>query len=349
MDQTAHIIDSKSGGDAPRPAVSLVVPAYNEAPTIAAFYEATCSAFEEYGGDCQIVFVDDGSVDGTYKELAALVEKAGSPCQVTVISLSRNFGKEAALYAGLEHARGEIVGFIDADLQQRPETFREMCELLIANPEYDCVAAYQKKRRGGLRSWASRRFYGVFSKSSHMDVVEDASDFRVFRRGVAEALLSMPEYHRFSKGLFAWIGFKTLPFPYEPDERSAGKTNWPLTKLARYAIGGVMSFTTLPLKVAIVLGGIASTAAVIYLIVVIVQRLACGIDVPGYATIVVLILFFGGLQLLVLGVIGSYLARAYIQGKNRPIYITRRIIESESKTPVKAGKEAGKPGDSIPD
>jgi glycosyltransferase involved in cell wall biosynthesis len=303
---------------------SMIVPGFNEAENIRPFYSAAIEAFADFPGSYEIVFVDDGSSDGTLEAMRAVSQLPDLPCDIRIVSFSRNFGKESAMYAGLEHARGRFQGFIDSDLQQQPSTMRKMLELLMENRSYDCVAAYQENRKdSAFRNWFSRKFYGILQRSSRMSVVPDASDFRVFRRVVGDALLSMPEYNRFSKGLFAWVGFKTLPYPYTPDERLAGDSSWSFSKLVRYAIGGLLSFTTAPLKFSMLLGSIVSIAAVVYLLVIVFQVLLFGVDVPGFATIVALILLFGGLQLFFLGVIGEYLGRAYIQGKNRPIYIAR--------------------------
>ncbi|MBR2835155.1 MAG: glycosyltransferase family 2 protein [Coriobacteriales bacterium] len=324
--------DSAAPAKQNRCALTLVVPGFNEEENIDAFYEATVAAFESFEESYQIVFVDDGSRDATFEKMQNIAGRDNLPCEVTVISFSRNFGKEAALYAGLEYAFGDVIGFIDADLQQHPETLLEMYRILMANDDCDVVAAYQSQRtEGGIKNWLSEKFYGVLAASSHMDVLADASDFRVFRRYVAQALLSMPENDRFSKGLFSWIGFKTIPFPYVPNERNAGHTTWSYPKLLRYAIDGLMSFSTFPLKVATYIGWFSAICAILYLIFVIVKRFVLGADVPGYATIVVLVLFFGSIQLLVLGSVGSYLGRDYIQGKGRPIYIARRIIMSTSQ------------------
>ena len=309
--------------------LTLVVPAFNEQENVIPFYEETVRVFSEEDIRYQIVFVDDGSSDNTLDQMKTVAALPDKPCRVSIVPFSRNFGKEAALYAGMEHAAGQVISFIDADLQQQPATLLLMYKELLGHPEYDCVAAYQENRRDkGLRSWLSGQFYKALEGSSHMEVIADASDFRVFKHEVAQALLNMPEYHRFSKGLFAWVGFKTLPYPYTPDERNAGETSWSLKKLFKYALGGLISFTTLPLKAAIWIGGITSGIALLYLIVVVFQRLLFGVDVPGYATIVVLILLFGGLQLLFLGILGIYLGRDYEQGKHRPIYISRNIIDS---------------------
>ena len=311
--------------------VSFIVPAFNEEGNIEPFFDAVVAALALQLDDvsCEVVFIDDGSSDATFAVMLRILrEKSCERARVKAVSFSRNFGKEAALYAGLHHAIGDIVAFVDADMQQPPAVAFEMVQVLRDQPEYDCVAAYQKARRQGwLLAKCSSAFYRVLGSSSNMDVVADASDFRVFRAPVARALMQLPEYHRFSKGLFSWVGFRTLPFPYTPAERLSGKTTWSFPKLVRYALNGVISFTTKPLRIATWLGLLSSLAAVIYFVVVIIQNLAFGIDVPGYTTIVCLILLLGGIQLLVLGIIGEYLARVYVQGKNRPVYIERRYEE----------------------
>ncbi len=317
--------DSESGID-----LTLVASAYNEQDNVEPFYEAAVSAADAAGKSLEIVFVDDGSADATGRRLREVVERAGREGRaVRVVSFSRNFGKEAAMYAGLGQASGRHCCFIDADLQQRPETAFAMLAELEENPGFDCVAAVQENRRQSrVRAWFSRRFYGAFSSSSGLDVVDGASDFRVFTRPVADALLRMPEYFRFSKGLFAWVGFKTLPFAYTPDERLSGTTTWSFSSLVRYAAEGVISFSTFPLRIATLCGGLCAFAALVYAVVVAIQRIAFGVEVPGYATIVILVLLIGGVQLLVLGVMGEYLARAYIQGKHRPVYIVRETLSS---------------------
>lgn len=207
-----------------------------------------------------------------------------------------------------------------------------MVEKLFADQSIDCVAAYQEhRRRSRLRNWFSSFFYKLLGSTSGMDVVADASDFRAFRRNMRDALLGMPEYYRFSKGLFSWIGFKTLPFPYVPEDRLSGETSWSFWKLAKYAVSGLMSFSTAPLRIATWLGTGASALSIIYMVVVVAQRLMFGVEVPGYATIVSLVLLLGGLQLLVLGIVGEYLARVYTQGKNRPIYIKRSFESSDPR------------------
>lgn len=317
--------------------VSLIAPAYNEEGNIAAFARAAASAFGDLpeGWGCEVVFVDDGSRDGTLAAMHAVLDDGeirAAGLAIKVVEFSRNFGKEAALYAGLEHAEGDISVLIDTDMQQPPAVARQMVEVLLANPNVDCVAAYQEhRRRSKLRNWFSSFFYKLLGATSGMDVVADASDFRAFRSNMREALLGMPEYYRFSKGLFSWIGFKTLPFPYIPEDRLSGETSWSFWKLAKYAVGGLMSFSTSPLRIATWLGTGASALSIIYMVVVVAQRLMFGVEVPGYATIVSLVLLLGGLQLLVLGIMGEYLARVYTQGKNRPIYIRRSFKSSDPR------------------
>ena len=205
-----------------------------------------------------------------------------------------------------------------------------MYRMLQANPSADCVAAFQEHRNeGAVLSFFKHAFYKTFDATSRLNVMPDASDFRVFHRRVADALLSMPESFRFSKGMFAWVGFEPLPFPYTPANRVEGETKWSFRKLFRYALDGIFAFTTAPLRIATVVGMLVSLFSLIYLIVVIVQKICFGIAVEGYATIVVLILLLGGIQLCCLGIIGEYIARTYIQTKGRPIYIAKDVIKND--------------------
>lgn len=316
--------------------LSLIVPCYNEELNIRPFYEAAVQAFSDIGYDYELVFVNDGSRDGTYNELKKLSE--GQEAPVTVLNFSRNFGKEAAIYAGLQAAKGEYLSLIDADLQQRPEIVADMVELLDKHEEYDCITAFQENRKEGkLMTWCKDTFYKVINKMCDIDFVSGASDFRTFRRCVAEAVLSMPEYDRFSKGIFSWIGFETMYIPYNVEERHAGETKWSFWKLIKYAIQGMVSFSTFPLKLATFFGGVVSALAILYMIVVVIQKIVFSIDIPGYPTIIVLILLLGGLQLMILGILGEYLARDYMQGKKRPIYILKSRWSYEDK--VSGGKE----------
>lgn len=305
--------------------LSLVVPCYNEAENVAAFQEAVLQAFKGCGYEYEIIFIDDGSRDSTLAELKKLY--AAQRCPVSIISFSRNFGKEAGLYAGLRHAAGDYICLIDADLQQRPELARQMAALLDEQPDVDVVAAYQDKRRDSpILKFFKRGFYGLINRLSSVQLHPDASDFRTFRRSVAESILALPEYHRFSKGIFAWVGFHTAFIPYTACPRAAGTTKWSFRKLFRYAIDGIIGFSTAPLRAATYIGLVSSAAALVYLIAVILQKLTRGIDVPGYATIIVLILFLGGMQLFCLGLIGEYIGKIFEQSKHRPIYLPREEL-----------------------
>lgn len=308
--------------------LSLVVPCYNEAENVTLFQEETIKAFQNCGYSYEIVFVDDGSQDATLHQLKKIY--AGGKCPVKVVSFSRNFGKESALYAGLQHASGDYISLIDADLQQRPEIVRDMVAFLDENPDYDVVAAYQDRRKEGkLLSFLKKSFYRVINRLSDVTLQPEASDFRTFRRSVRDSILELGEYHRFSKGIFAWVGYKTKFIPYTACARAHGKTKWNFGKLMNYAIEGIIGFSTAPLRLATWLGGATGIAAALYLVVVLLQKLIRGIDVPGYATIVLLILFFASVQLFCIGIIGEYVGRSFEQSKNRPIYIAKEILENE--------------------
>ena len=310
--------------------LSLVVPCYNEAENVAAFQDAAIIAFSDCGYDFEIVFVDDGSKDATLHELRKLYK--AQKCPVKVVSFSRNFGKEAGIYAGLKQASGEYICLIDADLQQRPEIARDMVKILEEQPEYDVVAAYQDRRgESKILSFFKKGFYNLINKLSNVNLKSDASDFRTFRRSVAESIISMGEYHRFSKGIFAWVGYNTCFIPYTACERAAGVSKWNFWKLFNYAIDGIIGYSTKPLRIATFLGSMTSVAAFIYLIIVILQKFIAGIDIPGYATIIVLILLLGGIQLLCIGIIGEYVGRTFEQSKNRPVYIAKEILNYEEK------------------
>ena len=306
--------------------LSLVVPCYNEAENVAAFQDAVIGAFQGCGYDYEIVFVNDGSKDATLHNLKKLHAKQA--CPVKVISFSRNFGKESGIYAGMEHADGEYIAIIDADLQQRPEIVRDMVKILDEETQYDVVAAYQDRRgEGKVLSFFKKSFYSIINKLSTVKLQPDASDFRTFRRSVRDSLLSLAEYHRFSKGIFAWVGYDTKFIPYTACERNAGTTKWNFRKLMNYAIDGIIGFSTAPLRLATYLGGLTGIAAVIYMLVVILQKLIWGIDVPGYATIITLILLLGAVQLVCIGIIGEYVGRTFEQSKNRPVYLAKEVLD----------------------
>ena len=310
--------------------LSLVVPCYNEAENVSAFQEAVIAAFEGCGYDFEIVYVNDGSKDATLHNLKKIFSQ--QKCPVKVVSFSRNFGKESAIYAGMSHASGEYISLIDADLQQRPEIVREMVQILEDKPEYDVVAAYQDRRgEGKLLSFFKKSFYAVINRLSDATLHSDASDFRTFRRSVAESILALDEYHRFSKGIFAWVGYETCFIPYTACPRAAGTTKWNFKKLLNYAIEGIVGFSTKPLRMATYLGVATAFVALLYLIFVVLEKLIAGIDIPGYATIIVLILLLGGIQLLCIGIIGEYVGKTFEQSKGRPIYIPKEILTYEDK------------------
>ena len=310
--------------------LSLVVPCYNEAESVHLFLDAVIGAFDGCGYDYEVVFVNDGSRDTTLFQLKKIF--AAQRCPVKVVSFSRNFGKESAIYAGMQQAVGEYVSLIDADLQQRPEIVRDMVRLLDEKPEYDVVAAYQDRRgEGKVLSFFKKSFYSLINKLSTVKLHPDASDFRTFRRCVAEDLIAMAEYHRFSKGLFAWVGYETCFIPYTAEERVAGTTKWSFRKLLNYAIDGIIGFSTAPLRMATYLGSVSAMAAVLYLFWVIFEKLAFGINIPGYATIIVLILGLGALQLICIGIIGEYVGRTFEQSKGRPVYLAKEILTYEDQ------------------
>ena len=308
--------------------LSLVVPCFNEAENVAAFQEAVIGAFAGCGYDYEIIFVDDGSRDATLHNLKKL--HAAQTCPVKVVSFSRNFGKESAIYAGMTQACGDYISLIDADLQQRPEIVRDMVKILDEQPEYEVVAAYQDRRgEGKVLSFFKKSFYHIINKLSSVKLKADASDFRTFRSSVKDSILALGEYHRFSKGIFAWVGYDTCFIPYTACERHAGTTKWSFRKLLNYAIEGIIGYSTAPLRLATYLGTFSGIAAVLYMIVVILQKLIWGINIPGYASVIVLLLFFSALQLFCIGIIGEYVGRTFEQSKNRPIFIAREILTYE--------------------
>lgn len=309
--------------------LSLVVPCYNEQDNVQLLYSACKDVFSDKLDNFEVVFVNDGSRDNTWKELKELYEKEKN---IKLVNFSRNFGKEAAMYAGLQKAVGDYVTIIDADLQQRPETVLKMVEFLDNNDDFDCVVAYQDERREGkLLSFYKKCFYKLINAVCEIDFRSGASDFRTFRHNMVESILEMKEYFRFSKGIFSWVGYNVHYMPYIAEERNAGKTSWSFRKLFKYAMEGILAFTTFPLKLATYAGGICSFLSLLYMVVVIIQKLAFGIDIPGYPTLIVLILFIGGIQMILLGIIGLYISKMYIEGKRRPIYIAKEYLDSAEK------------------
>ena len=281
--------------------------------------------------DYEFVFVNDGSKDRTFAKLKEIYQQNKNAYNIKVLSFSRNFGKESAIYAGLQKATGDVVCLIDADMQQRPEVVVEMLQHMENDPELDCVTAYQEKRKENkLISWVKSMFYKIINKISDVDFVNGASDFRLLKKNMVDAILEMTEFHRFSKGLFSYVGFNTKYIPYKVAERESGESKWSIKGLFKYALEGILAFSTMPLKIATVLGFFVSLCSILYLITVFIQKLAFGISVPGYATIVILILLIGGMQLFFLGVLGEYIARMYVQVKNRPIYILKDYLNTDN-------------------
>ncbi len=306
-----------------RSLVSIVCPCYNEEAMLPLYYEAmigrVLTPLTDY--DFELILVNDGSKDGTLdilRSLAKLDER------VKYLSFSRNFGKEAAMYAGLKNAKGDFVCVMDCDLQDPPEMIEEMLRRL-AQEDCDCVATRRVTRKGEpkIRSVFARAFYRVINRISDTEFVDGARDFRMMRRCVADAVLELGEYHRFSKGIFMWVGFDTVWLEYENVERAAGETKWSFWKLTRYAIEGIVSFSTTPLRIATAVGSTASAIALVYMIVRVVIALIWGNPVAGYPSLLAIMLFLGGLILLALGIIGEYVARTYMQVKQRPIYIQK--------------------------
>lgn len=303
--------------------LSIVVPCYNEQEAIPLFYPAVEKVVSKMPLETEYWFINDGSADDTLNEMRKL--HATDPQRVHYVSFSRNFGKEAGLYAGLEAATGDYVVVMDADLQDPPEYLPEMYKY-IASGEYDCVGMRRTDRKGEakFKSFLSDQFYNVINKISDTKIVSGARDYRMMTRQMVDAVLSMKEYNRFSKGIFNWVGFKTKYLPYKNVERVAGTTDWSTWKLFKYAIDGITDFSEAPLALATWIGGVTAFIAVIGLIVVIVRYFVDpGSSTVGWASLVCIMLFLGGVQLLCLGIVGRYIGRIYMQVKKRPIYIVK--------------------------
>ncbi|EMA6343377.1 glycosyltransferase family 2 protein [Bacillus cytotoxicus] len=310
--------------------LSIVVPCYNEEKVLRSFYLETSLEVHKLDTDYEFVFVNDGSKDDT---LNILRDLANSDSAVHYISFSRNFGKEAAMLAGLKYATGDAVVIMDADLQHPPSLIKDMIEGY--NAGYDQVIA--KRTRTGdspIRSFISRLYYKVMNKFVDIELVDGIGDFRLLSRRAVDSLLSLSEYNRFSKGLFSWIGFKELIIEYENVLRSDGESKWTFSKLLNYGIDGVISFNNKPLRLSIYLGLLTTLLAILYVITTFIQIMIDGIDVPGYFTLISAILFIGGIQLIFLGVIGEYIGRIYYETKRRPHFIVAEKKVSEVKQTV---------------
>lgn len=302
---------------------SCIVPCFNEEEVIPLYYEEMQKVRKQEEGkiDFEIIFIDDGSKDKTLEVIKKLSEQ--DEC-IHYVSFSRNFGKEAAMYAGFEHANGEYVVTMDVDLQDPPHLIPEMIRS-IEEEGYDSVATRRVTRKGEppIRSFFARRFYGLINKISDADIVNGARDFRMMKRDMVNAILSMPEYNRFTKGIFGWVGFKTKWIEFENVERAAGETKWSFWKLFRYALEGIIAFSTVPLTIVSLIGVIVCIIAFLFLLFVVIRAAIFGDPVAGWPSLICVISFLSGIQLLGIGVVGMYLSKTYLETKKRPIYIKK--------------------------
>ncbi len=309
--------------------LSIIVPCYNEQENIFDFYDAVLQTegfFRERDVDFEFIFVDDGSTDGTAAKVKELNTKED---RAHLVSFSRNFGKEAAMYAGLQHAKGDCVVVMDCDLQDPPALLPEMYKA-IADEGYDSVATRRVNRKGEppIRSFFARKFYKLINKVSNTEIVDGARDYRLMTRQFVDAILSMQEYNRFSKGIFGWVGFKNKWLEFQNVERKKGETKWSFWKLFVYALDGIMAFSTAPLAVASLIGVLFCLVAFIFIIVIIVRQLTVGDpnNTVGWASTACIILFVSGVQLFCVGIVGQYLSKAYLEVKKRPLYIVKEEL-----------------------
>ena len=307
-----------------KPILSIVVPCFNEEEVLPIFYAETCKVFaEKFNGktECEFVFIDDGSIDKTAEIIKDLSQKDE---RVKYVIFSRNFGKEAAIFAGLQKAKGDFIATLDADLQDPPSLLPEMFEC-VQSREYDCAGSRRISRKGEppIRSFFARIFYKIMAKLSDIQVVDGARDFRLMSRKYVNAILSLNEYNRFSKGIFPWVGFKVKWFEYENIERAAGETKWSFWKLFFYSLEGVISFSIKPLHLASILGIGIFVLSVVLFILMVVRKFVAGLPDTGWSSIICLILFIGGIQLFTIGILGEYLAKIHQEIKNRPHFIVK--------------------------
>lgn len=302
--------------------LSIIVPCYNEELSLLPFHTELSKVVQTLNSEVEIIFVNDGSKDSTLTVLTTLKEKDAS---IHIVDFSRNFGKEAAMLAGLSESSGDLVVLMDADLQDPPSLLPEMIREIVED-DYDSVATYRVTRKGEpkIRSYFARKFYQVINKISDIEIVDGARDYRMMKRDMVNAILDLKEVHRFSKGIFAWVGFNTKYLPYENIERVAGETKWSFWKLTKYAIEGIIAFTTVPLQLSMFMGFFVSIVTLLYMFYVVVKAIIFGDPVPGYPSMMTIILFLGGVQLLGIGVLGQYLAKTYMEVKKRPHYIVKR-------------------------
>lgn len=311
--------------------LSLIIPCYNEEEALPFIYEELVRVTKELSSyEVEYLFINDGSTDGTLTKLKNL---SSGDERVKYLSFSRNFGKEAAMYSGFCNADGDYVAVMDADLQDPPSLLPEMLKILETG-EYDSVATRRVNREGEppIRSFFARQFYKLINRISDADIVDGARDFRLMKRDMVEAIVRMSEYNRFSKGIFGWIGFRTYWLPYENVERVAGETKWSFFKLFKYALDGIINFSQAPLSLASFGGMFFTFAAFVMIIFIIVRRLIFGDAVAGWASMVCIVMFIGGVQMFCMGIMGQYMAKTYLESKHRPHYI---VSETNCKNAVK--------------
>ena len=311
--------------------ISAIVPCYNEEESLPLFYERICEVADKLSeADFEFLFVNDGSRDRT---LPILRELAGKDARVRYLSFSRNFGKEAGMLAGLEHARGDYVAILDADLQDPPEFFIDMYHILEEG-EYDCVNLYREDREGEgkIRSFCSDMFYKVYRRITNIELRSGARDFRLMTRQVVDCILEMKEYNRFTKGIFSWVGFNTKWIGYKNVERAAGSSKFSFRSLVRYSINGITSFSTYPLTLASICGLLCCIIAVLLAIFFLFKTLLFGDPVAGFPTLICLMLLLGGIQMLCIGILGSYLAKTYMETKKRPQYFIKETNETSPRS-----------------
>lgn len=308
--------------------ISIIVPCYNEQEALHYFYKEITKVSDQMRDfDFEYLFIDDGSKDDT---LTIIKQLADQDDRVKYVSFSRNFGKEAGIFAGLEHAKGDYVAMMDADLQDPPSLLPQMLHI-VQQEGYDSVATRRVDRKGEppIRSFFARLFYKIINRISDADIVDGARDYRLMNRKMVNAILDMREYNRFSKGIFGWIGFRTKWLAYENVERVAGETKWSFWKLFKYSLEGITAFSVAPLQIASIFGLLFSFVAFVMVIVVFVKTLVFGDPVSGWPSLACIVMMIGGIQLLCIGILGNYLSKAYLETKKRPIY-----IERESNTEV---------------
>lgn len=303
--------------------ISIIIPCYNEEPTIPYFYEEINKISKQMKNNFEFIFVNDGSKDNT---INVIKEYAKKDKRVKYINFSRNFGKEAAMYAGLELSTGDYITIMDADLQDPPSLLPEMLEILEKeNSEFDCVGTRRVTRKGEppIRSFFARMFYKIINKISKIEMVDGARDYRLMSRQMVNSILELKEYNRYSKGLFQFVGYKTKWLEYENIERVAGETKWSFWKLFIYALEGIIAFSTAPLAISSIMGILFCIISFIMIILIIIRTLIFGDPTSGWPSLVCIIFFVSGIQLFCLGIMGQYLSKTYLETKNRPIYIVK--------------------------